>query len=109
MPPRLSNPPRVLLFGNDAELLETRAQVLRHVGMVAEIALRLDALIDVRPPYDGVVCCYSATEAECKQLAAMTNQNGTPLLRLEPPLSPLELVRQVSGLIRQGRPGLTGA
>jgi hypothetical protein len=108
MSPELSKPARVLLFGHDAELLETRAKVLRSVGMIAEIALHVGDFTDAGSLYDGVVCCYAATEAECKEIVDITDRNRTPLLKLEPLLSPPELIRQVISLVRQRYPRTEG-
>lgn len=109
MSPELSNPARILLFGRDANLLQTRAKVLRSVGMIAEIALQLSDLSDVNSRYDGIVCCYDATEAECKEIIAISNRNRTPLLKLEPLLSPRTFIYQVISLVGQGRSGAPGA
>jgi hypothetical protein len=100
MSPELSNPARVLLFGKDEALLETRAKVLRSVGMIAEIALYVGDFFRSGSLYDGVVCCYTATEAECKEITAITDRNRTPLLKLQPLLSPREFIRQVSSMVR---------
>jgi hypothetical protein len=105
MSPELSKPARVLLFGHDAGLLQTRAKVLESVGVTAEIALHVRDFTNAGSLYDGVVCCYDATEAECKEMVEITNRHRTPLLKLEPFLSPPELIRQVIGLIRQGHSG----
>jgi hypothetical protein len=104
MSPEISNPARILLFGKDEALLETRAKVLRSVDMVADIALHVEDFSQSGSLYDGVVCCYTATEAECKEISAMTDRNRTPLLKLQRLLSPLELIRQVSSMVRARAP-----
>ncbi|HEY1806288.1 MAG TPA: hypothetical protein VGG45_17580 [Terracidiphilus sp.] len=107
MSAELSKPARVLLFGNDAELLSTRARVLQSAGVIAEIALQVDDFADAASRYDGVVCCYTATEEECKEIIAIAARNQTPLLKVEPLLQPPELIRQVNNLLSQGHLGLS--
>jgi hypothetical protein len=80
--------------------------VLRSVGMIAELALHVDDFTDAGSLYDGVVCCYTASEVECEQVTDIANRNRTPLLKLEPLLSPQELIRQVICLIEPGNRGL---
>jgi hypothetical protein len=77
--------------------------------MIAEIALQLSDLSDVNSRYDGIVCCYDATVAECKEIIAISTRNRTPVLKLEPLLSPRTFIYQVIGLIGRGRPGPLGA
>jgi hypothetical protein len=83
--------------------------VLRSVGMIAELALHVDDFTDAGGHYDGVVCCYTTTAAECEEIIDIANRNRTPLLKLEPLLSPQELIRQVISLVRQEHRGLKGA
>lgn len=101
----ISKPPRILLFGKDADLLSTRASVLQSVGMIADIALNIDGFTHAGSLYDAVVCCYTATDAECKEIIAITTRNRTPLLKMQPLVEPSKLIRQVISLIGQGRPG----
>jgi hypothetical protein len=110
--PQSSDPARVLLFGNHVGLLETRAMVLRSVGMIADIA---DGIHDFKcravhsgSRYDVVICCYTATEAECHEIIAISHQNRTAFLKLEPFLSPPELIRQALSMIGRERSGFDG-
>ena len=41
MSPVSSNPRRLLLFGTDGRLLETRAMILQSAGMIADIAVNI--------------------------------------------------------------------
>jgi hypothetical protein len=109
MSPETSKPARILLFGKDPDLLSTRASVLRSVGMIADIALDIDGFTDAGSLYDAVVCCYTATQAECKEIIAITTRNRTPLLMLQRLVEPLALIRQVTALVSQERPGPGGA
>jgi hypothetical protein len=113
MSPQPSNPARVLLFGNYAELLGTRAMLLQSVGMIADIAVGIhdfrSRTADAGSLYSAVVCCYTATDAECDEIIAITNQNRTAFLKLEPLLSPTDLINQALNVIGRGRSRLDGA
>ena len=98
-----SNPARLLLFGNDAELLETRGNVLRSAGMVADLSVDIDDFkVRITAPgliYDVIVCCHTVTEAQRNQIIALSDQTSTKLTILECLLSPRELIAQVANLI----------
>lgn len=101
------NPSRVLLFGKDMELLETRAMVLRSVGMTVDIATNLrDFNTQVGSsglPYGVTVCCFSASDFERDEINSIANGNCVPLLNLGGSLSPQRLIEEVSSLISEGR------
>src|ERR1700733_1078264 len=107
------NPDRLLLFGRDANLLETRAMVLRSAGMTVDVAVDIGAFKGrITAPgsiYDVVVCCYTATTAECNEIIPIANRTRTSLLMLEHLLSPQALIDQVSNLIKDGRSRLDDA
>jgi hypothetical protein len=107
MSPESSNPARLLLFGKEPELLETRAKVLRSAGMIADIAVDLDDF-EVRITtcdsiYDLVVCCHTVTEAECTEVIAISNRTRTTFTMVERLLPPRVLIDQVTNLIRRAR------
>lgn len=101
------NPARLLLFGNDPILLETRAQVLRSSGPIVDIAIDVDALAQriasANSSYIVLICCYTATEAECSELVAIAERHRIAMLQLERFLAPTELIQQVSNLIKVAR------
>jgi hypothetical protein len=77
------------------------------VGVIAEIAFEVGDIAAAGSRCAGIVCCYSATEAECNEIIAIATRNQTPLLKVEPLLEPPEFIRQVNHLISQGRPGFS--
>ena len=105
MSPESSNPARLLLFGKDPELLETRAKVLRSAGMIADIAVDLDdfevRITNSDSVYDVVVCCHTVTEAECNEVIAISNLTRATVMMVERLLPPRALVDQVTNLIRR--------
>jgi len=105
MSPASSNPARLLLFGKDPELLDSRAKVLRSAGVIADIAVDLDDF-EVRVTnsdsiYDVVVCCHTVTEAECNEVIAICNRTRTTFTTVERLLPPRILIDQVINLIRR--------
>ncbi len=109
----LPNPGRLLLFGKDADLLESRALVLRSAGMIVDIAVDIDEFkIRIAAPgfaYDVIVCCYTATKADCSEISTLSNRTRTSVMILEHFLLPSELIGQVSNLIGDGRSRVDGA
>ena len=113
MPLKSPNPTRLLLFGEDANLLEIRALVLRSAGMTVDIAADIDDL-KVRIAasnqiYHALICCHTATEAECTEVIAVANRTQTALIMLECLLPPSELIDRVSKLMWERRSRLDGA
>jgi hypothetical protein len=111
-----SQPPiahRILLFGKDAQLLETRALVLRRAGMVVDVAIDIDIVrvlkASPRSTYEVVVCCHTASEAQYNEVIAINSRNRTSLMKLGYPVSPLEIIDQVSSLIREGHSRIDGS
>ena len=107
------NPARLLLFGRDANLLELRALVLRSAGMTVEIATDIDD-VKVRfatsgSIYQALICCHTATQAECTEVIAIATRAQTALVMMECLLPPSELIDRVSKLIAERRSGLDGA
>jgi hypothetical protein len=103
MSPESPNPDRLLLFGEDANLLEIRAMVLRSAGMTVDIAADINDL-KVRIAasgqiYHALICCHTVTEAECAEVIAIANRTQTALIMLECLLPPSELIDRVSELI----------
>lgn len=106
---RHDDPQFVLLFGRDPELLETRADVLRSTGISVDIAAGLRDLKDrvdhTSSNYGVVVCCHTATDAECEEVIAIAIRNGIAFLNLECFTAPLELIERVSSVINERRLG----
>jgi hypothetical protein len=103
----LHNSGRLLLFGKDFMLLETRAEVLRSAGSIVDVACDVAALkarmAAPGPVYDVLICCHTVTEIVCNELLAIARRNGTATLKLERLLAPTELINQVSKLIDAAR------
>ena len=61
------DPPSILLFGNNAHLLETRRWVLECAGYEAHVATHFLALKQILAdgPINVLILCHSLTEEEC--------------------------------------------
>ena len=72
--------------------------------MIADITVDIEVLkVRMAVPdsiYDVVVCCHTATEDECDEIAAIANRARTGLVIVERFILPPELICQVSNLIR---------
>ena len=106
------NADRLLLFGNDADLLKTRAMVLESTGMTVDMTVTLDDLkTRIAAPnsvYRLVIYCYTVSEGECDEVATIATRSSTPLMMLEQLLLPSELIDQVSNLIQNLGSGFDG-
>jgi hypothetical protein len=109
------NPPnsgRILLFGQDASLLEIRAMVLQSAGMTADIVVDIDEFrVRITAPsllYDVVVCCHTVSEAERNEITKLSHGSRMNLITLEHLVGPTELIEQVSNLIKLKCSGFDG-
>jgi hypothetical protein len=72
---------RVLLYGKDSGLLESRAMVLGAAGMAVDITVDIDDLATriVAPNsiYRLVICCHTAAESEIDEVIAIASRNST--------------------------------
>jgi len=111
MPIESPNPGRLILFGIEARLLASRAMVLRSTGMTADIVVNMEEFkLRIGNPglgYDVAVCCYTATDAQRREIIALSNEAGIEVLTLEHLLSPQEFIERVYDLVneRRSKPG----
>ena len=107
MPAEYRNPSRVLLFGKDANLLQTRAMVLRSGGMVVDVVVDIGAFKiqvgDSAVAYAAIVCCYTASDFECDEISSIAKEKCISLITLQCSPSPQVLIEQVADLIRSGK------
>lgn len=100
-------PNRVLLYGKDANLLATRAMVLRSVGIAVDVVTDIgDFEVQIGDSgllYGGIVCCYTVSDFECDEVRSTAKENHVSLLNLRGSVSPQALIELVSGLIAEGR------
>lgn len=87
--------------------------VLRSAGMTVDIGADIDD-VKVRiaasdPIYHALICCHTATEAECAEVIVIANRTQTALIMLECLLPPSELIDCVFKLIGERRSRLDGA
>jgi DNA-binding NtrC family response regulator len=67
---------RILMYGYDPKLLESRRLVLENCGyQVSPVTIRADiaSLLD-STPFDLLMLCHSLTEADCERLIADTSK-----------------------------------
>jgi hypothetical protein len=101
--PSSTNPGRVLLFGRDRSLLDTRALVLKSARLAVDIATDIDTfkkrIADRETPYGAVICCYTTPETECEEVASIAERSQIPVLQLDCALQPTSLIAQVTALL----------
>ncbi len=112
MPIESPNPGRLILFGNEARLLASRAMVLRSTGMTADVAGDMEEfklrIGNSGLDYDVAVCCYTATDAQRREIIALSKEAGTNVLNLEHFLLPPEFIERVYDLVKERRSELRG-
>ena len=94
---------RILLYGCNEKLLETRAFVLRSAGLLSDFALDLETLKAlIAAPESAcavVVCCHSVSDDEYREVIEMASGNGIASLQLSVLHSPQKLIDDVRRLI----------
>ena len=90
--------PAILCIGEDLQLLETRAAVLRKVGAEVKWANSFDALRFAEPQAcDLIVLCHTVKDADAERISALARRRRPPSLILQ--LTPL-------AACRHNRPGV---
>jgi hypothetical protein len=101
--PKYDLAPIVLLFGTDRTLLDIRALVLRSAGIAVYVTTDMNEVQkrigDGESVYRAVVSCYTATDGEREEIAAITVSSGKALWQLDGFVSPADLIAAVSELL----------
>jgi hypothetical protein len=101
--PSSTNPDRVLLFGKDRTMLNTRALVLQSTRLAVDIATDIETfkqrVIDPNTRYGAVICCYTTPESECEEVAAIAARSHLPVLQLDGLVQPISLIAQVTAML----------
>ena len=96
---------RLLLYGYDQILLETRCSVLRIAGFdictLIEPGAFKSALDAVGEPYDLLVICHSVPVNERDTIRSLAAQFRMPIFQIEAHIQPEKLVAEV---LRLGGP-----
>ncbi|MDP9050291.1 MAG: hypothetical protein M3O31_06130 [Acidobacteriota bacterium] len=105
MPIGFTNPGRILLFGNDSMLLDTRALVLQSAHFVVDLANDMETLKEriasTDPTYRAVICCYTTVDTEREEIVALTSRWQITMLQLDCLVQPSVLIAQVSALVAE--------
>jgi hypothetical protein len=103
MPPSSTNPNRVLLFGRDETLLDSRALVLRSAHIEVDITTDKETfrirIIGHNCPYRVVVCCYTVADAEREEMATIVARSRITMMQLDSMVMPSALIERVSALL----------
>ena len=105
MPIGSTNPGRILLFGKDTILLDTRALVLQSAHFVVDLSNDMETLtrriVSSALPYRAIICCYTVADNEREEIVALTSRWQITMLQLDCLVQPAVLIAQVSALVAE--------
>jgi hypothetical protein len=95
------NTPRILLYGLDKVLLDTRRSILRTAGIKAEIATTSEEfsqqIAQAEEPYNLYVLCHSIAAEEQHELGAIAAKSRVKVYNLSHLTTPEEFLKDVRG------------
>ena len=98
------SPTRILTYGYDAVLLDTRRLLLAQAGYDSESVANPHefeaALAALKPAYGLLILCHTVPEEEQTTISASVEQTDVPLYRVPALVPPTEFLAHVSGLLR---------
>jgi hypothetical protein len=98
---------RILTYGQDSVLLETRQLLLQQNGFTADTACTLQefeaCIAEKRPPYGLYVLCHTVPVAERHAIAASARKANTAVYQLTAAIDPPDFLTKVSELISGSR------
>jgi hypothetical protein len=98
LPP--TNGCRILIYGRDSTLLDTRRMLLASTGFQADTASSLDELrSEVRcaqPPYELVILCHTVSKEDRDSVHHLLENSGIGLYQLERLVHPEHFLNVVS-------------
>jgi hypothetical protein len=97
------DPRRILTYGNDSVLLETRRLLLEHGGFAGDTAStpqEFEACIaESQPPYGLYILCHTVPIAEQTKIAAEASKANTAVYQLTVATAPPDFLVRVSMLL----------
>jgi hypothetical protein len=98
------NSHRILAYGHEADLLETRCMVLRQAGFHVDAASSAkefeDRIAQAEIPYRLLLIGHTIPVAEQRKIAESAANSTTAVYRLTEAVSPQHLINSVSELLR---------
>src|ERR1700733_8444775 len=103
----MSAPPtngyRILVYGRDSTLLDTRRLVLASSGFrvntVSDLQQFQRSVEQARPPYELFILCHTVPPAELEIIRALAAGLGTGLYYLEKMEAPARLIHNASEMV----------
>ena len=100
MPSKRSNLHRILAYGHDAVLLQTRCMVLRNAGFQVDAvnsAEELEAyIIKAKVPYRLILVGHTIPDDDRARVAMLAEGLSTLVHQLTEPVPPQDLIREVT-------------
>jgi hypothetical protein len=97
------DPRRILTYGHDSVLLETRRLLLEHGGFVVDTAnssQEFEACIaQAQPPYKLYILCHTVPIEEQRKIGAEASQVNTAVYQLTVATAPPDFLIRVSELL----------
>jgi hypothetical protein len=98
------NTRRILTYGHDAVLLETRGLLLRANGFDADTVVTEPEfylhIARAEPPYRLWILCHSIPKEERPALLALSTKLTTLLYQLETPVAPPDFLEKVAEALK---------
>lgn len=99
LPP--TNGYRILVYGRDFTLMDTRRMLLASTGFQADTVSNLNelrsAVRHAQPPYELVILCHTVPEEERVSVRHLLQNAGIGLYQLERLVHPERFINVVSG------------
>src|ERR1700679_4034968 len=97
------DPHRILTYGQDSVLLETRRLLLEQGGFAGDTASTLQEFVariaEMQPPYGLYVLCHTVPLAERHEIAADALRANTAVYQLAAAIAPPDFLIKVSELL----------
>ena len=97
------DPRRILTYGHDSVLLETRRLLLEHGGFVVDTAntsQEFEACIaEAHPPYGLYILCHTVPIEEQRNIAAEASKANTAVYQLTVATAPPDFLIRVSEML----------
>jgi DNA-binding response OmpR family regulator len=97
---------RILAYGHDAVLLQTRCMVLRNAGFQVDAAHSEDELetymTEAQVPYDLLLLGHTIPDTALPRIMTNAADSSTLVHRLSGPVDPRQLIRELSDRLNGG-------
>jgi hypothetical protein len=94
---------RILAYGKDPILLQTRRMILEEAGFQVDTAVSVEKFSqyvdEANPPYGLFVLCHTISAPEQQAIGARAAQAHTPVYQLSVPVAPPDFLEKVCRLL----------